>query len=268
VSVQHDFTGRVVLVTGGARGIGRATATAFLDAGAEVVVCGRSTPESLPEAGGRSAGFVAADVRDPEQVRALVAELVSRHGRLDVAINNAGGSPPTEAATAPHRFSERIIALNLLGPLAVAQAANAVMQDQDDGGVILMIGSVSGIRPSPGTAVYGAAKAGLHHLAGSLAIEWAPKVRVATVAAGLVRTDLADEHYGGPQYVDAIERTIPMQRMAAPEEVAAACLWLAGPAAAYVTGTMLVLHGGDEWPSWLSGAPPAAYPPAAPWKRP
>ena len=101
------------------------------------------------------------------------------------------------AATASPRLHAKVIALNLIAPLHVAQAANAVMQDQPDGGAIIMIGSVSGVRPSPGTAAYGAAKAGLHHLAASLAVEWAPKVRVNSVVVGPAQTEPSSEHYGG-----------------------------------------------------------------------
>lgn len=125
-------------------------------------------------------------MRDPAQVVALIGAAHDRFGRLDVVINNAGGSPQVPAATASPRLHAKIIELNLIAPLHVAQAANAVMREQDSGGVILMIGSVSGTRPSPGTAAYGAAKAGLHHLATSLAAEWAPKVRVNSLVVGPV----------------------------------------------------------------------------------
>src|SRR4051794_17914690 len=109
-----DFTSRVVLVTGGSRGVGRGIAERFLEAGAEVVICGRNEPDQLPSSGGHRASFVPADVRDPDQAAALVDEAVSRHGRMDVVVNNAGGSPATDAATASPRFSEAIIRLNLL----------------------------------------------------------------------------------------------------------------------------------------------------------
>src|SRR5687768_17010377 len=117
-----DLTGRVALVTGGSRGIGRGIADRFLAARATVVICGRTAPD---DAG--AATFHQCDVRDPDQVEALVAQVVADHRRLDVVVNNAGGAPPADAATASPRFSESIIKLNLLGPLHVAQRANAVM---------------------------------------------------------------------------------------------------------------------------------------------
>ncbi|MGI8663468.1 MAG: SDR family oxidoreductase [Acidimicrobiales bacterium] len=244
-----DFTGRVVLVTGGTKGVGRGIADAFGQAGAEVIVCGRNEPE------GELVGtYLACDVRDAEQVGGLVDELVRRFGRLDVAVNNAGGSPFVDAATASPRFSESIVGLNLLAPIHVAQAANRVMQQQDHGGSILNIASLSGMRPSPGTAAYGAAKAGLINLTATLAQEWAPKVRVNAVSAGLIRTELAHLHYGDEAGIARVAATVPMGRMGTPSDVAAACLWLASPGAAYVSGANLALHGGGERPEFLSAA--------------
>ena len=130
-----------------------------------MLVCGRTVPASLPD----GIEFVQADVRDPGQAVVLAQTAIDRFGRLDVLINNAGGAPPADAATASPRFHAKIIELNLTAPLHVSQAANAVMQTSGRGGSIIMISSVSGTRPSPGTAAYGAAKAGLTHLAVSLA---------------------------------------------------------------------------------------------------
>src|SRR6185437_6929164 len=182
--VNWNYEARAVVVTGGTRGIGAGIASAFAAAGARVLVCGRNEPARLPPADLRGIDFFRADVRDPDQADALIQAATGRYGRLDVVINNAGGAPPVPAATASPRLHAKIIELNLTAPLHVAQAANAAMQ-QAEGGSIIMISSVSGTRPSPGTAAYGAAKAGLTHLAVSLAMEWAPKVRVNTVVAGL-----------------------------------------------------------------------------------
>src|SRR6202035_3639736 len=186
-----DCAGRAVIVTGGTRGIGAGIARGFLQAGAHVLVCGRTEPADaalLPSANGRKAAFARADVRDPEQAQRLVRAAVYLFGRVDVVVSNAGGSPYADAATASPRFHAKIVELNLIAPLHIAQAANAVMQDQGSGSII-MVGSVSGARPSPGTAAYGAAKAGLHHLVSSLAIEWGPAVRINYVAPGFVATE-------------------------------------------------------------------------------
>jgi NAD(P)-dependent dehydrogenase (short-subunit alcohol dehydrogenase family) len=242
-----DMSGRVVLVTGGGRGVGRGITERFVAAGATVVVCGRKEPDALPA----GAGFVAADVREPDQVDALVSAIVAEHGRLDVAVNNAGGSPPADAATASPRFSTAIVALNLLGPLHVAQRANAVMQDQDGGGAIVNVGSVSGLRPSPGTAAYGAAKAGLLNLTQTLAMEWAPKVRVNCVTGGLIRTEQADLFYGDEAAQARVAATVTIGRLGEPSDIGDACVFLASPMASYVSGANLVVHGGGERPPYL-----------------
>ena len=249
-----DLTGRVVLVTGGTKGVGRGITERFLEAGADVVITARNEPEAPIEAGGRQASFIAADVRDLDQIDALVGATVTAHGRLDVLVNNAGGSPNAEAATASPRFSEAIIRLNLLAPLNLAQAANAIMQTQDEGGSIINIGSLSGMRPSPGTAAYGAAKAGLLNLTQSLAIEWAPKVRVNAVSGGYILTEQSGLHYGDDEGLARVADTVPMGRLADPSDVGDACVFLASPLARHIAGANLAVHGGGEAPPFLAAA--------------
>ena len=246
--------GRVVLVTGGTKGIGRAIAEAFLAAGDPVIVCARNAPEALPCEGAASAEFMPCDVKDLESVKALFAGIAARHGRVDVLVNNAGGSPAADAATASPRFHESVIRLNLLAPFNLAQAANAQMQRQPEGGVIVFIGSIAALRPSPGTAAYGAAKAAVLSLVSSLAVEWAPKVRVVAVSPGLVRTEQSHLHYGNEAGIAAVGATIPAGRMAEPVDIANACLWVASKQAAYMSGTHLLLHGGGERPAFLGAA--------------
>ena len=243
-----DFTGRVVLVTGGTKGVGRGIGARFVDAGATVVACGRSAPDEL------AAGvvFLPCDVREPEQVDSLVNVLIEQHGRLDVVVNNAGGSPPADAATASARFTQRIVELNLLGPLYVSQAANRMMQQQPEGGSIINIASLSGVRPSPGTVAYGAAKAGLLNATQSLAQEWAPKVRVNAIVAGLVVTEQAELFYGDEDAQARVAASVPIGRMAEPADIGDACLLLASPLASYVTGATLQVHGGGERPPFWS----------------
>ncbi|HLH28538.1 MAG TPA: SDR family oxidoreductase, partial [Acidimicrobiales bacterium] len=170
----------------------------------------------------------------------------------DVLVNNAGGSPQVDASDASPRFTSSVVALNLLAPAHCSTAANAVMQAQDSGGSIVNVASVSGLRPSPGTAAYGAAKAGLVSLTQSLAVEWAPKVRVNAVTPGLVATDAATDHYGGPEGLLEVAATVPLGRLARPEEIANCCLFLASSMASYVTGSNLVAHGGGERPAFLA----------------
>lgn len=246
-----DLHGKVVVVTGSTMGAGKGIALRFLELGAHVIACARNQPEAPIAVDGREALFIPANVRELEDLDRVIEEVIKRHGRLDVLINNAGGSPPADAATASPRFSAAIIDLNLIAPLNFSQKANAVMQEQDDGGCIINIGSVSGLRPSPETAAYGAAKAGLLNLTTSLAMEWAPKVRVNAVAAGMILTEKAEVHFGEGKVREAVEKTAPMGRMALPRDVADVCLFLASPLASYVTGASILLHGGGEWPSFL-----------------
>jgi NAD(P)-dependent dehydrogenase (short-subunit alcohol dehydrogenase family) len=248
MSLALDLTDRVVLVTGGARGIGLGISRVLASAGATVVTCGRS--EAEPPGGSH---FVC-DVRDADAVRAMFDEIVAAHGRIDGLVNNAGGSPYAPAADASPRFHEKVMGLNLLAPLAVAQACHAVMQSQEQGGSIVNISSVSALRPSPGTAAYGAAKAGLDSLTRSLAVEWAPRIRVNAVDVGLCRTEHTDDHYGGDETVAAIERTIPLGRMASPEEVGHLVAFLLSDLASYVSGATIECHGGGEPPAFLAAA--------------
>ena len=241
-----DLSGRVALVTGGAKGIGRGTTEALLAAGATVVTCARSEAPTVDGAEHRLC-----DVRDPAAVTALVEGVVAAHGRIDVLVNNAGGAPAAEAATASPRFHDKVVGLNLLSPLLVSQAANAVMQQQDDGGSIVNISSISAHRPAPTIAAYGAAKAGLDALTRSLAVEWGPRVRVNAVDVGLCRTEHTDDHYGGDERVAAIERTIPLGRMATPREVGHVVAFLASDLASYVSGARVACDGGGEPPVFL-----------------
>jgi NAD(P)-dependent dehydrogenase (short-subunit alcohol dehydrogenase family) len=254
VALSIDLSGRVALVTGGGRGVGRGISEAFLAAGADVVICGRKEPESTPEAGGRRAAFVAADVRELEQIEAVAAFAEERFGRLDVLVNNAGGAPAADAATVSPRFHESILRLNLIAPLHLAQRVNRTMQQQETGGVIVSISSVSATRPSPGTAAYGAAKAGIESLTRSLAVEWAPKVRVVCVAAGMVETEQSQLHYGDAEGIAAVGATVPVGRIARPRDIGDACVYLASPLASYVSGTTLLVHGGGERPAFLAAA--------------
>ena len=254
MALQIDLDGRLVLITGGTRGIGRGIAERFLAAGAEVLVCSRHEPDELPTAGDATASFLAADVREPEAIAALFGRVEQDRGRLDVLINNAGGSPSAEAATASVRFAAAIVMLNLQSAMMCSPHANKLMQEQDDGGVIINIGSVSGLRASPGTAAYGAAKAGLINLTQSLAVEWAPKVRVNCVSAGLIDTEQSHIHYGDDMGKARVAGTIPAGRLGTPQDVGDACVFLASPLASYISGANLLVHGGGEKPAFLEAA--------------
>jgi NAD(P)-dependent dehydrogenase (short-subunit alcohol dehydrogenase family) len=253
---MSQLAGKVAIVTGGTRGIGAVIAARFLAEGASVLVCGRTASAQLPAGGGRTAQFVQADVREPDQAAALVDQAAGRFGRLDIAVNNAGGAPNADAATVSPRFVSKVVALNLLAPFYVAQAANAVMQRQPDGGVIINIGSVAARNPAPGAAAYAAAKGGLTVLTRALALEFGPRVRVNQVTAGLVRTATAVDYYGDEEGQRAVAALIPAGRLAAPGDIADACLLLASPLAGYVSGAELRVDGGGEVPARFTAARP------------
>ncbi|MFI0963424.1 SDR family oxidoreductase [Streptomyces sp. NPDC021080] len=239
-----DLAGRTVVVTGGTRGVGAGITRAFERAGAQVVVCARRPPE-LPLG---KADFVPLDLRDPVAVLAFFDALP----RLDVLVNNAGGAPYRPLAEADVERHARVIELNLTAPLTASVAAREHLRRSR--GSIVMIGSVSGSRPSPGSAAYGAAKAGLENLARSMAVEWAPEIRVNTLVVGMVRTELAHLHYGGEDGLAAVARTVPLGRLARPSDVGAAAVFLASDAAAYISGASLLVHGGGERPAFLDAA--------------
>ncbi|MFN8719590.1 MAG: SDR family oxidoreductase [Rhodospirillales bacterium] len=250
-SIRLD--GRVAIVTGGTRGIGAEITRTLLAAGCEVAVCGRTEPPpgALPAAEGRSAAFWPCDVRRADAVTGFVDAVGRRFGRIDVLVNNAGGSPPADAATVSPRFHESIVALNLIAPIHMSQAVAGWMFRNDDPGAIVNIASVSATRPSPGTAVYGAAKAGLLGLTRSLAAEWGPRIRVNAIVVGLVDTGSDRAPYGSDAARDAIAASLPARRMGHPRDVAAGVLYLASPMAAYVSGSVMEIHGGGERPVFL-----------------
>ncbi len=246
--LDFGLAGRIVLVTGGVRGVGAGISAVFAGQGATVVTCARRSVDDLPYE------FHSCDVRDPDAVAELVAAIVDEHGRLDVLVNNAGGSPYALAADASPKFHEKIVALNLLGMLHVSQQANAAMQKQPSGGAIVSISSVSGRRPTPGTAAYGAAKAGVESLTQTLAVEWAPKVRVNALAVGMVETEQVELFYGDAESQAAVAATVPLGRLAKPTEIGWAAAFLASDAASYISGTTMAVHGGGEPPPYLGAS--------------
>ncbi|MER7462565.1 SDR family oxidoreductase [Streptomyces sp. NPDC097981] len=247
-----ELDGRVVVVTGGTRGVGAGIARSFLEAGAEVVVCARRPPLEPVAVQGRTASYAALDLRDPAAVREFFEGVGLRHGRLDCLVNNAGGTPYRLLGEGEAERHARVVELNLVAPMTAALAAYPHLREAH--GSVVMIGSVSGTRPSPGTAAYGAAKAGLENLARSMAVEWAPEVRVNSLVLGMVRTELAHLHYGDEAGVAAVGATVPLGRLAEPADVGAAAVFLASGRAGYVSGASLLVHGGGERPAFLDAA--------------
>ncbi|HEX7121212.1 MAG TPA: SDR family oxidoreductase [Gemmatimonadaceae bacterium] len=249
--VSHDLTGRVALVTGATRGIGRAIASALARAGATVVVCSRkdvavaATVEAFRESGLRVEGIVA-NVGRPGEPERLVQLALERCGGIDILVNNAGVSPihgPLTAMT-PEAF-DKIMAVNLKAPLLLAQLALPSMIARG-GGVVLNISSIGAIVPEPDLGVYSASKAALVNLTKTMAREWGPhNIRANAICPGIIQTDFSaalwkDESRRSP----ALQRQ-PIARLGTPEDVAGLALYLASDAASFCTGSVFVIDGGQ-----------------------
>ncbi|MFB7264632.1 SDR family oxidoreductase, partial [Streptomyces nojiriensis] len=218
----------------------------------DVVVCARQPPPEAVAADGRTAAFTPVDLRDPAAVHEFFGAVAGRYGRLDCLVNNAGGTPYRLLGEGEAQRHARVVELNLLAPMTASLAAYPWLREAR--GSVVMIGSVSGTRPSPGTAAYGAAKAGLENLARTMAVEWAPEIRVNSLVLGMVRTELAHLHYGDEAGIASVGATVPLGRLAEPSDVGAAAVFLASDRAAYVSGASLLVHGGGERPAFLDAA--------------
>jgi NAD(P)-dependent dehydrogenase (short-subunit alcohol dehydrogenase family) len=239
-----SLEGKVALVTGASKGIGRAIAAAYAEAGASVMLSSRKQ-DALGEAAATMTGTVAtfaANAGEPEQADACVQATVEQFGRLDVLVNNAATNPymgPVIDVDLP-RY-DKTFQVNLRGPLVWTQAAwRASMQER--GGSVINVVSVGGIRHDSSIGVYNVSKAALIHLTKILASELAPGVRVNAIAPGLVRTDFARALWEPAE--DAVARTMPLQRIGEPADIAGAALFLASDLASWVTGEVLVVDGG------------------------
>ncbi len=234
-----------VLITGGASGIGAATAARFLDEGSVVCVLDRDTntrkkiTNELPDL----AGAIAADVSDLKQVHAAFDEAIKLMGGVDVVINNAGISIRHNFLDITPDEWDKVIAVNLTGVFYVAQTAARHMMERGSG-VILQTASTNGVMGYPYYADYNATKAGVIALTKSMALELAPKVRVCAVAPGYVLTPMQRAEYTDDM-LEQVNRKIPLRRHAQPEEIAALFAFLASDDAAYATGHVYTCDGGE-----------------------
>ncbi|MET0599342.1 MAG: glucose 1-dehydrogenase, partial [Mesorhizobium sp.] len=245
-----DLTGLAALVTGGASGIGHATARALAAAGATVVILDRADPtaEVLASVGGAvPATSVVADVTSEADVKAAVAAVVERHGSIDIVVNNAGLAIRDAAVNLALEAWEKVVAVNMTGAFLVARTAAAAMIAHGRGGSIVNTASIMGLSGGglyPNVS-YQTTKGAIVNMTRALAVEWAPnKIRVNAVAPTYVRTPFIAPLLAQPELVKRIEDMTPLRRLAEPEEVAAAILYLASPAAGMVTGHTLPVDGG------------------------
>ncbi|MFG1298400.1 SDR family NAD(P)-dependent oxidoreductase [Xanthobacter sp. V3C-3] len=244
------LAGKVVIVTGGGRGLGRALSEGFAAAGAHVVLTGRSaatleeTTAAIAAQGGSAEG-IAADVSSETDVDALVRSVAERHGRIDVLVNNAGINPWYKTAEDTTLDEWRaVVDTNLTGVFLAARAAGRVMLAQGEGAIV-NVSSVGGRVGLARTTAYCAAKGGVELLTRQLALEWAGRgVRVNAVGPGYIETDLTEGLRHNPKLSERINGRTPMGRMARPQEIVGACLFLASPAASYITGASLAVDGG------------------------
>jgi NAD(P)-dependent dehydrogenase (short-subunit alcohol dehydrogenase family) len=247
---MFSLAGKIAIVTGSTRGIGRAIVEAFAGAGATVVVTGRSqdlaegVAAGVAHAGGTSLA-VPADISRSTEVERLMRTTVERFGRLDILVNNAAVSPFfKKAETVSEEEWSEVIQVNLTGTFLCAQAAGRIMIEQKSGRII-NISSVGGRVALPRLAAYCAAKGGIEQLTRVLAVEWAQhNVLVNAIAPGYVETDLTRGLRENPKLQESIIRQTPLGRLAKVEEIVGAAIYLASDAATYVTGQTLYVDGG------------------------
>ncbi len=248
---KYRLDGKVALITGGSRGIGRATALGFAEAGADIIVASRKLPdlENVAEEirrSGRKALPVAAHLGRMEDINSLVAKVNSEFGRIDILVNNAGTAPAmSPAEDVDERLWDSIMNLNLKGLFFLSGAVARVMK-QHGGGKIINVASMDGFKPESQIGVYAISKAGVIMATKVMALEWAQyNIRVNTLAPGNVHTRLGDSRFLAiPEYEGEMIKRTPLRRLADPDEMVGAMIYLASDASSFVTGECLTVDGG------------------------
>ena len=257
---EFSLKDQVGIVTGGSKGIGRAIGFAFAEAGASVALAARGEEELTQtakeiEAAGGNALPVVTDVTDPTQVEALVAKTVDAFGTVDILVNNAGAAPflSTVDQIRLEGF-EKYFRVNFLSAVYCTKAVAPILLPKGSGAV-LNVASVAGFIASPGLTYYAGAKAAMINLTKTVAREWAASgIRVNAVAPGWVETEMNERaRHETPEFVRATTAAIPLGRWGKPEEVAAAALFLCSSAASFITGSVLVIDGGQTVSNLVGG---------------
>ena len=243
---KFALTDKVVIVTGAGRGIGKGLALGFAEAGANVVVAARTVAEIEAVAAeiremGRKALAVPTDVRQSDQIDNMVQKTLEEFGRIDVLINNAGGSFVVMAMDMSENAWDAIVRENLRPVFLCSKIVGKVMLDQKKGNIV-NISSGAGKGASPGLSAYGASKAGVINLTRTLALEWAPHVRVNCIAPGAIETPGLQAT--SSEHLAEVTANIPLSRMGQPEDIATAAIYLASDAAEWVTGITIDVDGG------------------------
>jgi NAD(P)-dependent dehydrogenase (short-subunit alcohol dehydrogenase family) len=248
IAAKFDLSGKVILVTGGSRGLGLAMSRAFAQAGASVVISSRkaaaceAAAAAIEAETGQSCCGIACHVGDWDACDALVEAVYRRFGRIDVLVNNAGMSPLYESLSSVTReLWDKVIAVNLAGPFRLSAVVGERMVAAE-GGAIINISSTAAVAPGAAEVPYGAAKAGLNNLTQSLARAYAPKVRTNCIMPGPFLTDIANAW--GDDIKQALAAMVPLGRAGEPEELVGAALVLASDASSFANGAVIRLDGG------------------------
>jgi NAD(P)-dependent dehydrogenase (short-subunit alcohol dehydrogenase family) len=259
IAAEYDFSGKVVVITGGSRGLGHAMALGFAAAGANVAVASRkldaceATVKEI-RALGRAGSAHSIHVAKWQDCDRLADEVYARWGRADVLVNNAGMSPlaPSILETSEDLF-DKVVGVNLKGPFRLSAVFGARMA-AGEGGAIINVSSTAAVHPSASTAPYSASKAGLNALTIAFAQEYGPKVRVNCIMAGPFLTDVSKVWAHTEQFKRQSRDTFPLQRAGNPDEVVGAALYFASPAASFTTGAILAVDGGASQPKGARSA--------------
>ncbi|HKH24884.1 MAG TPA: SDR family oxidoreductase [Acidimicrobiales bacterium] len=256
---RFRLTDKVAVVTGAGRGIGAATAVAFAEAGADVVISSRTESQleevaARVEQAGRQAAVVPADLSDVDAAARLAATARESFGRLDVVVNNVGGTIPNAFMKTSTRYLEEAFHFNVATAHALTRAAVPIMLE-GDGGAVVNISSVMGRVSGRGYLAYGTAKAALAHYTRLAARDLAPRIRVNAIGVGSVETSALEFVLTDDATRTTMEQATPLQRIGDPDDIAATALFLASPASAYLTGKVVEADGGLDQPNLDLGLP-------------